>query len=111
MYNNSSNKGRVASNDMQRNANTQKANRTAKGPNNVYADKSGNVSRQTSQGWQSRNSSNGSWGSPSSSSNMNRDAQARQSGASRSSYGGSSYGGSRGGGGGSRGGGGGGRRR
>jgi hypothetical protein len=125
MYNNASNAGRNAPSTMQRDAGMQKADRVAKGPNNVYADKSGNVHRQTDQGWQSRDQ--GQWkSSPSAStqpsrgssggygggataapSNLNRDAQARQSGASRSSssYGGGSYGG------GSRGGGGGGGRR
>jgi hypothetical protein len=65
-------------------AGRQKADRVAKGPNNVYADKGGNVQRQQSNGnWQSRD--NGQWKNNSSSnnrssqSNMNRDAQARQS--------------------------------
>ena len=112
MYNNAANQDRVAPSSKQSAANMQKADRAGKGPNNVYADKSGNVQRQTSQGgWQSQ--SNGSWNSSqnssrNSSNNMNRDAQARQSGANRSS---SSYSGSRGSSGGSRGGGGGGRRR
>jgi hypothetical protein len=119
MYNNASNKGRNAPGTMQRDAGMQKADRAAKGPNNVYADRSGNVQRQTNQGWQTRDNQ-GQWKSSGSGSSMNRDAQARQRGSSGggSSYGGASYGGSRGSsgggrssGGGSRGGGGGGRRR
>ena len=127
MYNNASNKDRVAPSNKANSAGQYKADRVGKGANNVYADKSGNVARQTSQGnWQSRD--NGQWkggsqnsGAAQMGSNLGRDAQARQNGANRSSYGGSqnrgssggSYGGgSRGGGsygGGSRGGGGGGR--
>jgi hypothetical protein len=105
MYNNSANKDRVAPSTKQRDASMQKADRVAKGPNNVYADKNGNVQRRTSQGnWQSRDQ--GQWkSSPSnrptqSQNNLNRDARARQQGANRS------YGG-----GGARRGGGGGRRR
>jgi hypothetical protein len=109
MYTNGANKGRNAPSAMQRDASAQKASRASASPNNVYADKNGNVARQQQNGnWQSRD--NGSWkNTPSSNNNLNRDAQARQSGASRPS---SSYGGSRGGysGGGSRGGGGGRRR-
>src|SRR5262249_15425436 len=79
--------------------------RTASGANNVYADKSGNVHRQTSQGWESRNQ--GNWSSPTRStpSNLGSDSRARQSGASsmqsRPSYGGGGgrMGGGRGGGG------------
>ena len=113
MYNNAANKARNAPSTMQRDANTQKADRVAKGPNNVYADKNGNVHRQTSNGWQSRDQGQWKGSQGSTSRDLNRDAQARQNGASRSSssYGGSrggSYGGSRGGSyGGSRGGGGG----
>jgi hypothetical protein len=132
IYNSGANKDRVAASSKQRAANVQKADRVAKGPNNVYADKGGNVYRQNQGGnWQSRDQgqwkslpsastqpSQGSSGARSgtSPSDLNRDAQARQSGANRSpsSYGGSSYGGSRGGGnrgGGGRGGRGGGGRR
>ena len=85
MYNNAANKDRVAPSSKQRDANLNKADRTAKGPNNVYADKGGNVHRQTNQGWQSRDQ--GQWkSSPRSSQtqSMNRDHRARQSGASRS---------------------------
>jgi hypothetical protein len=97
LYNGAGNKDRVAPSSMQRDAGLQKADRASKGGrNNVYADRGGNVQRQTSNGWQSRD--NGQWKN-SSSAGMNRDAQARQRG-------GSSYGGSRGGGGGGRGGGG-----
>jgi len=103
MYNNASNKDRVAPSNKQRDAGMQKADRVAKGSNNVYADKNGNVQRQTSQGWESRDQ--GQWKSSQNASskggsNLNRDAQARSSGASRSSsYGGSRGGGGRGGGG------------
>jgi hypothetical protein len=100
MYNNAANKDRMAPSNMQKDANMQKANRAGSGPNNVYADKNGNVQRQTSQGWESRNNSGG-WNSPSTSqNNLNRDAQARQN-ANRSSYNSSSrpssssYGGAR----------------
>jgi hypothetical protein len=82
MYNNAANKDRVAPSNKQRDANLQKVDRAAKGPNNVYADKSGNVHRQTDKGWQSR--SQGQWKSSPSSSHMNRDAGARRSGAMRS---------------------------
>ena len=102
LYNQGTNKNRNAPSSMQRDAGLNKANSVGKGKNNVYADRNGNVSRQTSSGWQSR-SNNGGWSSPSKGgSNMNRDAQARSRGSS-SSYGGSRGGGSRGG---SRGGGG-----
>jgi len=80
--------------------------RTGAGANNVYADKGGNVYRQTSQGWESRNQ--GNWSSPSRTppSNLGTDSRARQSGASSMQSRPSSYGG-----GGGRMGGGGGRRR
>jgi len=76
LYKSPANRNRVAPASMQRSASLQKADRVAKGANNVYADKSGNVHRQTSQGWQSR--SQGSW--KSSSQNMSRDSQARKRG-------------------------------
>jgi hypothetical protein len=123
IYNDSSNKARNAPSAMERDAGMQKADRVAKGPNNVYADRNGNVARQSSNGnWQSRE--NGQWkSSPAAStqpsrgssgqsgSSLNRDAEARRSGSNRpsSSYGGS-YGGNRGSYGGRRGGGGGRRR-
>ncbi len=59
LYNNASTRDRVAPSSKQRDASNLKADRVAKGPNNVYADKSGNVHRQTSNGWQSRE--NGQW--------------------------------------------------
>ena len=111
LYNNGGNKDRNAPSTMQRGGNAQVADRTAKGPNNVYGDRNGNVQRQTSQGWQSR--TNGSWSNSPSQGSLNRDAQARQRGAS-SSYGGgrsSSGGGARPSGGSRGGSGGGGRRR
>jgi hypothetical protein len=91
LYKDAGNRARNAPSSKQRDAGRQKADRVAKGSNNVYADRNGNVQRQTNQGWQSRD--NGQWKS-SSSSNVQRDSQARQRGAT-SSYGGnrSSYGG------------------
>lgn len=135
LYKNSGNRDRVAPSTMQPDAGLQKADRVAKGPNNVYAGSSGQVHRQTSQGWQSRDQ--GQWKSPSPStpstrpsqpsaanrpsqpsaasrppssapSNLNRDYQARQNGANRSAQ---SRPTSSAGGGASRGGGGGGGRR
>jgi hypothetical protein len=104
IYNGASVQDRVA-NTGSRNAGVSTMDRTASGANNVYADKGGNVHRQTSQGWESRGQ--GNWSSPSTSSpsNLGVDSRARQSGASsmqsRPSYGGS-FGGARGGGGGRR---------
>ena len=113
LYQNRGNRDRVAPTSMQRDAGRQKADRVAKGPNNVYGDRNGNVHRQTPSGWQSRDQ--GSWkssGSGSSSRDLSRDASARQrgaygsssgsSGGSRGGYSGSRGGGSRGGGGGRR---------
>jgi hypothetical protein len=92
MYNNAANRDRVAPNNKTKGGNSQPVTKTAKGPNNVYGDKNGNVHRETSQGnWQSRDQ--GQW--KSSSSNMNRDAGARRSGASRSGGGMRSGGGGR----------------
>jgi hypothetical protein len=105
LYNGASAQDRVASTGS-RGAGVSTMDRTASGANNVYADKSGSVHRQTSQGWESRNQ--GNWSSPSTSSpsNLGVDSRARQSGASsmqsRPSYGGSFGGGARGGGGGRR---------
>ena len=104
LYNGAANRDRVAPSTGQRPSGVQSMDRTARGANNVYADSAGNLHRQTSQGWESRNQ--GSWQSSSSTrpsqapSNLGGDYGARQSGASRS-YG--SMGGmSRGGGGGRR---------
>jgi hypothetical protein len=88
----------------------------AGGKNNVYADPSGNVHRQNSNGsWDSRNNGQWSKGSSAGHSDLQRQSQVRQSSSStsRGGYSGSSsrgggYSGSRGGGGGYRGGGGGG---
>jgi hypothetical protein len=105
LYNGASASDRVA-NTGSRSPGVSTMDRTASGANNVYADKSGNVHRQTSQGWESRNQ--GSWSSPSQNtpSNLGTDSRARQTGASsmqsRPSYSGGGYrggGGSRGGGG------------
>jgi hypothetical protein len=108
LYNSASAKDRVVpgSSSGSRSPGVSTMDRTASGANNVYADKGGNVHRQTSQGWESRDQ--GNWSSPSKStpSNLGTDSRARQSGASsmqsRPSYGGSYGGGGRGGGGGRR---------
>jgi hypothetical protein len=67
--------------------------RAGGGANNVYADKGGNVYRQTNQGWESRNQ--GNWSSPSNNtpSNLGTDSRARSTGASQYSSRPSSYGG------------------
>jgi hypothetical protein len=59
LYKKAENRDRLAPSTMQRDAALQKADRVAKGPNNVYADRSGNVYRQTLQGWESRD--HGKW--------------------------------------------------
>jgi len=73
LYKNSGNRDRVAPSTMQRDAGLQKADRVAKGPNNVYAGSNGQVHRQTSQGWQSRDQ--GQWKPSSPSAPANRPAQ------------------------------------
>ena len=86
LYNSAANRDRVSPSTAQRPS--QSIDRAARGANNVYADQAGNVHRQTSQGWESRNQ--GQWQSSSSTrpsqapSNLNRDYGARQTGASRS---------------------------
>jgi hypothetical protein len=87
LYTRQGSQNRVAPSSMQRNAGLQPVDRAARGSNNVYADAGGNVHRQTSQGWESRDQ--GQWQSSSTRpsqapSNLNRDYQARQTGASRS---------------------------
>jgi hypothetical protein len=88
LYNNTRNRDRAAPSTLQRSGNLQTVDRGARGANNVYADAGGNVHRQTSQGWESRDQ--GQWQSRQSSTspttrqapaNLNRDYQARQSGA------------------------------
>jgi hypothetical protein len=86
LYANAANRDRVTPSSVQR-SNLQSVDHSARGANNVYADTGGNVHRQTSQGWESRNQ--GQWESSSSRpsqapSNLNRDYAARQSGASAS---------------------------
>jgi hypothetical protein len=105
LYNRPENRARQASPATRQQAAGQLgANRTARGSNNVFADRNGNVSRRTSSGWESRQGNN--WSRDrSSSASREREWQARQRSSSRSSGGG--YGGGRGGG---RGGGGGRRR-
>jgi len=112
LYTRPENRARVADRSTREAASRQVGDRTARGSNNVFADRDGNVHRRTSSGWETRDgnawkpersgtgSSRDRAASPSH--GMERDWQARQRGSSRSS----SYGGSRGG----RGGGGGRRR-
>ena len=109
LYNRPENRGRTASPSTREAASRQvgAANRTARGSNNVFADRNGDVHRRTSNGWESR-SGNG-WspdrsggasargGTTRPSHGMERDWQARQRSSTRS-YGGS-RGGARGGGG------------
>ena len=89
------------------------ANRTARGSNNVFADRNGDVHRRTSGGWESRQgnswSRDGSRGGAGASNRaggsrggMEREWQARQRSSSRSYGGGGGRGGGRGGGGGRR---------
>ncbi|HEU4619636.1 MAG TPA: carbohydrate-binding family V/XII [Gammaproteobacteria bacterium] len=54
LYNDARTRERVAPADQQRTAGLQQANRPGSGPNNVYADRNGNVYRQTDQGWEAR---------------------------------------------------------
>jgi hypothetical protein len=108
LYQRPENRARVADRSTREAATRQVGDRTARGSNNVFADRDGNVHRRTSNGWETRDGN--SWkpdrsGTGSSrdrsagpSHGMERDWQARQRGSSRSSYGGS-RGGMRGGGG------------
>jgi hypothetical protein len=59
IYRQSDNRNRIAAPTLQRDAALQKADRVAKSPNNVFADRSGNVYRQTPKGWESRDQ--GQW--------------------------------------------------
>ncbi len=59
IYRQADNRNRLAPSTMQRDAALKKADRVAKGPNNIYADRDGNVFRQTPQGWESRD--RGKW--------------------------------------------------
>lgn len=54
LYRDSANRNRVAPDSMQRVARLEKADRVAKSPNNVLADRDGNIYRKTAQGWESR---------------------------------------------------------
>jgi hypothetical protein len=99
LYNRPENRARNADRSTRQRASTQ---RTARGSNNVFADRNGNVHRRTNSGWESRQGNSwsrdrgGSYGQ----SGGNREYQARQRSSSRSA--GASRGGSRGGGGGRR---------
>jgi hypothetical protein len=57
LYNDARTGGRVASADLQRTARLEQADRAGTGPNDIYADRSGNVYRRTDQGWQVREQS------------------------------------------------------
>jgi hypothetical protein len=109
LYNRPENRARNADRSTRQRASQQMgANRTARGSNNVFADRNGNVHRRNSGGgWESRQGN--SWSRDRSASNYgrsggNREYQARQRSSTRS------YGGGGGRGGGGRGGGGGRRR-
>ena len=59
LYRQPSVQNRIAPAAMQRDAGLRKADRVAKGSNNVYADRDGRVYRQTPKGWESRDQ--GKW--------------------------------------------------
>lgn len=108
LYNRPENRARTADRQTRQRASSQvgAANRTARGSNNVFADRNGNVSRRTPSGWESRQGNSwskdrGSASRGGSRGGQEREWQSRQRGASRS-YGGSRGGGGRGGGGGRR---------
>jgi hypothetical protein len=73
LYHQSANRDRIAPSTKQRDAGLQRADRVAKGPNNVYAGTSGQVYRQTQQGWQSREQ--GQWKATAPSQPANRPSQ------------------------------------
>jgi len=103
LYNRPETRARNADQATRQRASSQMgANRTARGSNNVFADRNGNVHRRTSGGgWESRQGNNWSrdrGGSSYGSQGGNREYQARQRSSTRSS-GGSRGGGGRGGGG------------
>jgi hypothetical protein len=54
LYQRAETRDRVVPATMQRDAGLQKADRVAQTPNNVFADRSGNVHRQTPNGWETR---------------------------------------------------------
>ena len=101
LYNRPENRGRTANRQSRDRASSQMgANRTARGQNNVFADRNGNVSRRTSNGWENRQGS--SWSQDrGNNAGREREYQARQRSSSRGSSGGGRAGG-RGGGGGRR---------
>jgi hypothetical protein len=120
LYNRPENRARVADRGTRDAASRQmRADRTARGSNNVFADQNGNVHRRTGNGWESRdgntwkpdrsggnaggNRAGGAGSRPSynPSHGMERDWQARQRSSARS-YGGGGRGGRGGGGGGGR---------
>jgi hypothetical protein len=96
IYNRPENRGRTANRQSRDRAASQMgANRTARGQNNVFADRNGNVSRRTSNGWENRQGS--SWSQDrGNNAGREREYQARQRSSSRG--GGGRGGGGRGGG-------------
>ena len=58
-------------------ASNRKQPRKSSQPNNVYANKNGNVQRNQGGNWQSHNNKTGSWSNSKGSTNQSRDAQAR----------------------------------
>ena len=100
LYNRPESRARNADRSTRQRASTQM--KTARGSNNVFADRNGNVHRRSSGGWESRQGN--SWSRDRGSNNYgsrgggNREYQARQR-SSSGSYGGSRGGGGRGGGG------------
>jgi hypothetical protein len=87
LYQNARNSTRATTSNLPSSGSLQSIDRGARGSNNIYADTAGNLHRQSSGGWDSR--SQGAWQSSSPStreapSNLNRDYNARQTGASRS---------------------------
>ena len=83
LYNRPENKARLSDRSQTRPATAQARPAPSRG-NDVYADRQGNVSKRSGNDWQTRDQ--GSWKSQQSAqqpSNLNRDHQARQRGASR----------------------------
>ncbi len=78
LYNRPENRARVADRGTRETASRQlKADRTARGPNNVFADKNGDVHRRTSSGWESREGN--TWKSDRSGSSAGANREARPS--------------------------------
>ena len=100
LYNQPQNRARNADRSTRQRASTQMG--TARGSNNVFADRNGNVHRRSNNGWESRQGN--SWSRDRGGNNYgaqggNREYQARQRSSTRSYGGGGGRGGGRGGGG------------